>query len=45
MTTNDIAVVMFWIVPIILAIVIVGFIVFVKWSRKDRQVDDWRDIK
>lgn len=37
MTSEDVAVTMAIIVPIILAIVIVGFIAFIKWSKSDRE--------
>ncbi|HJP84226.1 MAG TPA: hypothetical protein VJ835_12060 [Fimbriimonadaceae bacterium] len=42
-TAEDVGRLMLIIVPLILAVVIGGFIAFIKWSRKDRGVDDWRD--
>lgn len=45
MNAEDIGRLMLIIVPLILTVVIVGFIVFIRWSRKDRNVKDWRDIK
>ena len=44
MTTPDVVRLMIIIVPLILAVVVAGFFVFVKWSKKDRGVDDWRDL-
>lgn len=38
MTTADIGITMVIIVPVILAIVIVGFIAFTKWSKHDRDL-------
>ncbi len=37
MTAADVGIIMLIIVPIILAIVIVGFIAFIKWSKHDRE--------
>ena len=45
MTSEDVARTMLIIVPVILTIVIVGFIAFIKWSRKDRGVEDWKSRK
>ena len=45
MNAEDVARLMLIIVPAILALVVVGFIVFIKWSKKDRDVNDWKDIR
>jgi hypothetical protein len=45
MTTEDVARLMLFIVPPILIAVFVGLALFLKWSKKDRGVDDWKDIK
>lgn len=37
MTAVDVGVVMLVIVPVILAIVIVGYVAFIKWSQHDRE--------
>ena len=45
MTTPDVVRLMLLIVPAILLVVFVGLALFLRWSKKDRRVDDWRDIK
>jgi len=40
MTAEDVGRVMLVVVPLILGIVAVGFIAFIRWSRKDRGVED-----
>jgi ABC-type molybdate transport system permease subunit len=44
-STPSIGLLIVVIVPLILTIVIVGFVLFVRWSRQDRGVDDWRELK
>lgn len=45
MTAEDVGRVMLFIVPAILIVVFVGLAIFLKWSKKDRGVDDWKDIR
>lgn len=45
MTSEDVGRLMLIIVPVILIAVFVGLAMFLKWSKKDRGVDDWKDIK
>jgi cbb3-type cytochrome oxidase maturation protein len=45
MTAEDVGRVMIFIVPVILIFVIAGLAFFLKWSKKDRGVDDWKDIR
>ena len=40
MTAEDVGRIMLVVVPLILGIVTVGFIAFIRWSRKDRGVED-----